>query len=498
MIAVEDLLWVILAAALPLMFGSSWESLALLTISTVCVFVDPSKVSSVIPIRRNGQVETTEIGLQMGNVMVPLLFQAMAHQCGGGNSQWANYSKLATILVVPEYSVSLVLCAIAMMLDPVIDTVVACYFMVSWFLLLPAVAANFTKSFTFGESRVVSLILIVIGAEYAKAMNEKNYDSDYSDKSSLYPLVALSGSIACCAFAYLGNALRMLPWWSKLALNVVGPLSVVDLSLYSTTNFTSSYSFFPISIQWLTGFLIEKENGFERFWGLFYWVGVLVVGSYPTYILLSLPPKKKPSVVVTRKWFHLIAVLLFGPTTWQFPQLMSLSYAIASCILIVLETLRGDAPKLQSFYTAFIDDRKDDGGQIIVSHIFLIIGCAAPLWVSEILSKRISSPTSTSLLVAEFGVLCIGIGDAMGAVVGKNIGKHKWGNNQRTLEGSLAMWLSMIVVGMFLCSSIRDCAALLVATTFTTILEAFTVQLDNLVLPIIGTSIILLILMPSL
>ena len=89
---------------------------------------------------------------------------------------------------------------------------------------------------------------------------------------------------------------------------------------------------------------------------------------------------------------------------------------------------RREEDALQNFVMVD-DDRKDDGTQIIVSHIFLIVGCAAPLWVSQILSKK---NASSSPLVMEFGVLCIGIGDAMGAVIGKSMGRHKWGKNQRT------------------------------------------------------------------
>ena len=496
MIAVEDLLWVTLSAAAPLQMGASWQSVLLLSISVACLGVSPAQITPLISMNEKGSMETTEIGLQMSCVMIPVLLQTLAFHYGGNDSQWTDYSKLAALLVIPHKSISVVLCAIVCALDPDLDKATATFFMVTWFLLLPMAAPNFSKSFTFGEFRVVSLLLVVIGAEYTKAMYERTYDFDHTDAASLYPLVALAGSISCLGFACLGNSVRMPSWWLKLALNIVGPLAAVDFSLLMATNFNSSYSFVPLSLQWLVEFLIEKENGLQRFWGLVYWIMVLAVGSYPTYSLLSVPSKKGISVVVTRKWFHLIAVLLFGPTTWQFPQLMSLSYAIASCVLIVLETLRRDAPILQSFYTTFLDDRKDDGGQIIVSHIFLIVGCAAPLWVSEILWNRVPSESPPSLLVAEFGVLCIGIGDAMGAVVGKTLGKHKWGKNQRTLEGSLAMWTSMIVFGVFLCASIRDFVALLIATTFTAILEAFTVQLDNLVLPIIGTSIILLILTP--
>ena len=495
MIAVEDSLWLALAACLPGMIPLSWQTLALLSTSIYDLMMDRGKSSYASTPSKKGRAQATESGSQMSIVMVPALLQIIAHHYSENESQWNSYSKLATLLVIPKYSLSMVLCTIAILLDPSLDISIACFFILAWFLLVPICVENLQNSFTFGESRVVILMFLVAGAEYIEIMCEKRYGPDYPNISSLYSLVALSGSISCFFFSYLCNHLNLLSWWTKLGVNVVGPILAIDLSLYITTNVTTFDSFLPLSIQWLTKFLTEKENGSERYWGLIYWVGVLAVGTFPTFALLSVSSEnKKPSVVVTRKWFHLIAVLLFGPITLRFPQLMSLSYAIAICILIVLETLRRDAPFLQSFYTAFIDNTKDDGGQIIVSHIFLIVGCAAPLWVSQILLNQKSSP---SPLIMEFGVLCIGIGDAMGAAIGKSMGKHKWGKNQRTLEGSLAMWLSMTALGVFLCSSIRDCVALLVATTVTTIFEAFTVQLDNLVLPIIGTSIILLISAPS-
>jgi dolichol kinase len=246
----------------------------------------------------------------------------------------------------------------------------------------------------------------------------------------------------------------------------------------------------PLSIQWLVQFLLEPESGYARFRGLIYWGITLVLCSLPTYALLRLPSNNLP-VVVTRKWFHLVAVLLFAPMIWKAPQLMSLSFAIAVCVLFVLEALRRDLPALQSFYVTFIDDNKDEETAIIVSHIFLIVGCAMPLWINEVLQ---SSGGKSSLLLAQFGVLCIGIGDAMGAVIGKCMGKHIWGRNNRTLEGSFAMLVSMIASGAFCCYSFRDFLALFFATSFVTLLEAFTFQLDNLVLPLAGSTVLLLLL----
>jgi dolichol kinase len=594
---IEDFLWLILAAGLmPLCYGD-WQAWMLLIESIICFFfvVDPTKVdfsfiSSSSPpliVKRSSSSSSSSsnstiqmkhhqrqqqrwrnslqsMGVQMSIVLVPALLQAMAIHIENKNSNndhdysqlWKKYNKLVTILTIPQMSISFVLCAITVFIDPTLLVIdipttrtetataipITLLFLIVWFLFRPMIIPkNITKSFTFGELRVVSLLLLVVVMEYLRRMtttistsiNEStttNYNttatttatssSPTTTISSLYSLVALSGSVSCCVFAYLGsrsycNRKKILSWWWRLGLNVVGPLVVVERSLYSyyytTISSLSSYRYcLPLSLQWLIEFLLENENGHQRIWGILYWVIILVIASYPTYQLLSLQPsttesannknKNKQSVVVTRKWFHLIAVLLFGPITWQFPQLMSLSYAIATCILIVLETLRSDdAPLLQSFYFAFLDDKKDKGEYIIISHVFLIVGCAIPLWINQVLSSTNDddadfSSSSSSLLLAEFGVISIGVGDAMGAVIGKSMGKHHWGMNQRTLEGSLAMWLSMIGIGMLVCTSMQEYGALLLATTFTTILEAFTVQLDNLVLPISGSTIILLIL----
>lgn len=194
------------------------------------------------------------------------------------------------------------------------------------------------------------------------------------------------------------------------------------------------------------------------------------------------------SVVIRRKWFHAVAVVLFFPITVLFPQLMSLSYAIALCVLAVLEDLRRDLPALQSFYLSFIDPTKDNP-ELILSHIFLILGCAIPLWIAE----WTSTTEVTKSLLSQWGILCLGIGDAAGAVIGSMYGKRHWGQNRRTIEGSLAMWISVTVIGATLTPA-DGYFALFAASTIATLMEAFTLQMDNLVLPIIGSTVILLLL----
>jgi dolichol kinase len=235
----------------------------------------------------------------------------------------------------------------------------------------------------------------------------------------------------------------------------------------------------------------------------------------------KIPGPSSMSVTVARKWFHLVAIILFVPTTLYTPQLMTLAYAVALCVLMVIETVRLDIPPIHYFYTTFLDGEaknetldtvtgttNNKQNKIIVSHIFLVFGCAAPFWLSNVVGYSNHSYDREPLqrLLSLFGIISIGVGDAMGAVVGKSLGRHRWGRNRRTIEGSVAMFLSMILCGIIVLSwksdehdnqrfslpKRGDILSLLVATSFTTVLEAFTEQLDNLVLPLAGSTILLL------
>jgi len=114
----------------------------------------------------------------------------------------------------------------------------------------------------------------------------------------------------------------------------------------------------------------------------------------------------------------------------------------------------------------------------------LIAGCAAPLWVAEC----VQLDRHASLFLGLSGVLSLGVGDAMGAVVGTHFGQIAWGQ-RRTVEGSLAMFVSMAIPCFVLLNRISLWIPVVV---FTTLLEAYTVQIDNLVLPLAGAAVVLL------
>src|SRR5579859_4827210 len=65
--------------------------------------------------------------------------------------------------------------------------------------------------------------------------------------------------------------------------------------------------------------------------------------------------------------------------------------------------------RLGDFFSIFTDER-DTRGPLVVSHIFLLVGCAVPVWMSLYGSKS----ASNALPIEGFsGVLCLGCGDAI-------------------------------------------------------------------------------------
>jgi dolichol kinase len=354
---------------------------------------------------------------------------------------------------------------------------------------------------TWGEYQILVVLLVTAFMECLS--NLLNYSEDL-DSTSLsgtdrvdnntahmyYPLVAQSGVLGCLLSVVVVAVLlsKQLSLVSKLVLQVAGPLSLVEQCLsirdYSPTTTPWVPALLPRCLQWLIEFFVSAElsssSSWPRYWGVLYWGMALVVLAAPT--ISTVQQRQQQSVVITRKWFHLVAIILFAPITHYFPQLMSLGYAVALCGLLMLEALRReDVPGINDFYRLVQDPTKDTSDGIILSHICLILGCALPLWVAQAMGN-----SRNGSLLPQWGILCLGVGDAMGAVVGKTYGRIRWGKNQRTVEGSLAMWTSMMLA-VGLVAAADQWTPLLIATTFCTLLEAYTIQMDNLVLPLAGS-----------
>ncbi|KAI8611966.1 hypothetical protein BC830DRAFT_1138899 [Chytriomyces sp. MP71] len=195
-----------------------------------------------------------------------------------------------------------------------------------------------------------------------------------------------------------------------------------------------------------------------------------------------------------RKYYHALVVAMFVPGYLIDPDLMHLSFSVAFSVLILTEYIRvfrvwPIGHHVHAFLRGFLDSK--DQGIVILSHIYLLVGCALPVWINRI---HISAPTPAGLL----GILALGVADACASVAGYRWGRSRWPRRAKTVEGTAAFVASMV-------GSLGFCAAfaavdmggaglalvgkIFAVAIFLGFLEAASAQNDNLVLPICGISL---------
>ena len=155
-----------------------------------------------------------------------------------------------------------------------------------------------------------------------------------------------------------------------------------------------------------------------------------------------------------RKVFHGIMVAMLLPTVFVDPCFAALALSLILAIFLLLDTFRASQlPPISKPLTVFLApyvDGRDHRGPVIVSHIFLLIGCAIPLWLSLAGAPRLGVDpwtgwdTSVRDLSMVSGVVCVGMGDAAASLIGRRFGKTKWyWVGGKSLEGSLAFALAV-------------------------------------------------------
>lgn len=180
----------------------------------------------------------------------------------------------------------------------------------------------------------------------------------------------------------------------------------------------------------------------------------LLLGAYCLVIIavgLIIVFKLSPicEVDTRRKVFHFMMVAMFLPATYIDPCFVALALSIVLAAFLLLDLLRASqlpplSKPLAYFLAPYVDGR-DLRGPVVISHIFLLIGCAIPLWLSLGSLPRTgyghlegwSVPTRESAMVS--GVVCVGLGDAAASLIGRRYGHRKWfWGGGKSLEGSAA------------------------------------------------------------
>ncbi|ROW06130.1 hypothetical protein VMCG_04624 [Cytospora schulzeri] len=182
-----------------------------------------------------------------------------------------------------------------------------------------------------------------------------------------------------------------------------------------------------------------------------YWAAIIVVGLAVVFRLSQFY-----EVDTRRKVFHFMMVAMFLPSIYIDPTWCALALALVLAIFLLLDLLRASQlPPLSKPITNFLHpytDGRDHCGPVVISHIFLLIGCAIPLWLSLASLPRSGSghmrgwevPTRELSMVA--GVVCVGLGDAAASLIGRRYGHHKWlWKGGKSLEGSVAFSVAVFL-----------------------------------------------------
>ena len=235
---------------------------------------------------------------------------------------------------------------------------------------------------------------------------------------------------------------------------------------------------------WLKTFLLDSSNStgdrsFCRFAILAAW-GIVVPGFIGSISDSSSCVNGGWGLrrTVARKLFHALAVIIFTPVALVDPNLLTLAYAVASALLIVVEVVRtANGSKslelfgipvglvLRKYYEKFVDYREASGvddltldatsplsndegcciqqrrlrkrtslsdlkqrriveaaPQVVLTPLYLLLGCAVPHWIAQSLGHH----GSNIFLVGLSGVTALGVGDAAAAVIGSTWGKTFW------------------------------------------------------------------------
>ena len=195
----------------------------------------------------------------------------------------------------------------------------------------------------------------------------------------------------------------------------------------------------------------------------------------------------KYPVTVQRKYFHLMALLVFVPPVLFDYEFFRLCICGAIFVFLFMESLRIVrfpylAGWIEQYVSGFLDDR--DAGELILTHLFLLLGLGLPVLLC-------GPDVPGALSVHICGVCVLAIGDATASVIGVTYGKHKWPGSKKSYEGTagafIGTWLSLLIIEQFKTINMwpRNLLGLAIPAAVGALDEAFTSQIDNLTLPFV-------------
>ncbi|KAL9986140.1 hypothetical protein ACROYT_G000230 [Oculina patagonica] len=346
-----------------------------------------------------------------------------------------------------------------------------------FFVILFVVLRWIPRCFTIGEAMVVTEAVVLLSVDSYTNLGLKlsylsptfynmigSHAAVTRGTHSLWMQLLLIGSLTTGVlllpvFYYLT---LVSDYWEKVA---------GYMAFYSVILFT----FFALLLPWAV-LMLGGENPFMWLWNYLtnvyiriplirYWFCIVLVAigfvAWQNRRLTS-----SSSSTITRKFFHLLALAIYIPGVVYEPYLTHLASSIAVAAFIFIEYIRWHrigpfGEPIHAALRVFLDDKDSD----------------------------YMKPDTTGCKLALYsGILALGVGDTMASVVGKKLGRYRWPGNLKTVEGTLAGIISQL---LFLWTLHHNDILFLprerwlpvsAAVTAGSLLEAWTSQIDNIVL----------------
>ncbi|RZF38617.1 hypothetical protein LSTR_LSTR010716 [Laodelphax striatellus] len=363
---------------------------------------------------------------------------------------------------------------------PVFNVLIALLTSLGFQMLLLTVLQSFPSSFTFGEACVsVQSIVLFLAASVANFGFEES--TSCVRIATLILQVGLSGVGALCILLKLYPEMQAPSQFYILSVGLLGFLVVPILHILLSRS----------AVLWI---FYELTQDLVTVKLVFYWALCCVAAIL--VVIVQVSGGKKSSTIV-RKAFHLLALAVFIPGLTYRPCLLYLASGVVFALFICLELLRSLkipplSDHLEAGFAVFADEK--DEGPLALTPIYLLIGCAGPLWLHP-LAIEATPPSPHHLLPMLAGLLAVGVGDTAASVCGTWFGQHHWPGSNRTKEGSAACFISQLFAVLILIhfgyiprtSLLKPIFAIVISS----LVEANTDQVDNLALPLLMYIILL-------
>ncbi|CAL8109691.1 unnamed protein product [Orchesella dallaii] len=243
---------------------------------------------------------------------------------------------------------------------------------------------------------------------------------------------------------------------------------------------------------WPYNFLVATH---QRVNLLIYWA---VISTLTAIYVIYCNYYSRVTTTIDRKVFHFIIVAVFLPGIFKDHALIFCCSAVFFFIFMLIEAIRVLELELLGFKIGntvnesvqIFRDHQDEG-KLILTPIYLLVGCALPIWLTGLARESHNNLKTIEYSACMAGILSIGIGDTFASIGGTLYGRTYWKNSRKTVEGTVCSVIAQVMAASLIFTlgyvpyDEVSVIALIVGIMVNAIIEGKTDQIDNLVLPII-------------